>query len=184
MNRLKGILLFIILVCPVLAFADDGHHGASVSGFLWRIFIFVIFVALLYFLLNKRLKSGLSKSVENVKNTIEEAEKACADAEKELAEYVHKMEEMDNELEQMKLAAKATSEKEMERIVSEGEKTAEKMRELAKTYIDTEMARAKSALKAEIATLALEEAENRLRADNDEASKREYIKNNIKKIGA
>lgn len=185
MNFFKIKLMFVIILCPIVAFAaEDGGHGASVSGFFWRVFIFVVYAALLYWLLNKRVSKGLANSVEVVKHAIEDAEKACADAEKELAEYTNKMAEMNKELESMKLAAKATSEKEKERILKEGEKSAEKMRELAKNYIDTELLKAKNSLKSEIATLVLEEVEKNLTDNIDQTSKQAYIKENIKNIGA
>lgn len=183
MRYLKNFWVLMIVLTPVSIFASDGGH-VSISGFFWRVFMFAVFAGLLYKLLNRRVQKGLASSIENVKQSIADAEKACADADAELAEYTRKMTGMTKELEVMKASARNTAEKEVEIMLAEAEEAAKKYREMAKSTIAAETAKAIADLKAEIGFLAIQNAETILKNDHDQKSKQKYIADAITKIGA
>jgi F0F1-type ATP synthase membrane subunit b/b' len=178
------IALFFITLFPIAAFASEEGEANLLSGFLWRIFVFAIFVFILYKLLAKRIDNGLTASAENIQKTIDDADNACETAEQELEAYAAKIADMTKELEQMKDAARKTAEKEAENILAEAEAAAAKYREHVKTAADAELIKAISNLRSEIALMAIEQAEAALAARKDSAESEKYIENAVTKIGA
>ncbi len=182
MLHLRCIAIFVLI--PAIAFASgEGHGEVDYAGFFWRIFMFAVFAVILYKLLAARVNNMLAKNVESVKESLETAEKACKDAEKELADYSTKIAGMTKDLEDLKNAARITTEKEVEMMLAEAQKTSEKYRELAKTTIEAETTKAISALKSEISLLAVKQAEDILAEQKDTKAKQAFIANSITKIG-
>ena len=180
--KLSAFILMTLIPCAV--FAADAHHEASLSGLFWRISVFATFLAILLYLLSDKVKNGLDASVKNIKDEIGRVEKACADSEAELADYTRKMVDMAKELEAMKASARNTAEKEVEKMLQEAERMGKKMREFAKSNIESETVRAKDLLRKELVNMAIDSAERELAANRDTSVGRDYMKNTINKIGA
>lgn len=179
-----SVFALVLSLMPIISFAADEHHGPSVSGFLWRVFVFAVFAVILYKLLNEKVRNGLKSGVETVKKAIADAEKANTDAKNELADYTRKIAEMNMELERMKIAAHKTAEKEAEMMIAEAERTAARLREMAKRTINAEYEKAMADLSRDQFLNAIAAAEALIAADTDVAKKQKYIQENISKIGA
>jgi F-type H+-transporting ATPase subunit b len=178
---LQKILITLVLL-PGVCFASEGGH-VDLSSLWWRIFIFILFAGTLYYLLHKRVKDGLSGSIKNIEDSITAAEKACEDARSEFSKYTQKIEEMNKELEALRETAKKTAQKEVELLMAEAERTAEKLRVSLAAKIESEQTKALSALKAEIAALAVEKAENYFTSIYTDEEKQKFTNAAVSRFG-
>ncbi len=178
------IITLAVLLTPAAAFASEDGHGASLSGLFWRIFVFAVFAVILYVLLKDRIKDALSSNTAKVKKEIEDAENACKNADRELSDYSRKIAEMGQELDTMKAMARNTAEKEAEAMISEAERSAAKFKQTVRRTINAETDKAKADIRKELTLKAIGEAEKQLAADSDSETKKKFISDNIRKIGA
>jgi F-type H+-transporting ATPase subunit b len=183
-NFIKRIFLLIcaFAIIPTISFA--AYESPSISGFFYRLLVFVVFVGLLYKLLGQRVKDGLTSGVDATKKAIEDAEKANSDAKAELAEYSRKIADMHIELGKMKDVARKTAEKEAEHSIKEAERSGERLKSIAKRTIEAEFEKTMVELGREHLVKAIDGAEAIIVADNDVSKKQTYMKESINKIGA
>lgn len=172
------ILSFLILTFPLYAFAAGGELDWKTFGY--RVAMFVIFVALLYFLAAKPVRNILTKKTEEIKAALAEAELAKEEAAKKVKEYEAKMQQLQKELELMKENAKRTAEAERESMVADAKKHVEQMKQFALNMIESEKERAIQELHHEAVELAASQAEAKLikEISGDKAAKilDEYVK--------
>jgi F-type H+-transporting ATPase subunit b len=167
-QKLLASSLLPIAYCllPVVAFAAEGgdHGGSSVMEWVWRIVNFGILVFILVKFLNKPLRDFLRQRKELIEKSIKEAREAKELAMKALAEVEERLKVKDKEIEEIISSAKSSGEKEKERLIEEGEKLKAKILEQAKTNIEYEVKRAKEAIKAEAVDVAMQLAEEKIKA--------------------
>lgn len=172
------ILSFLILTFPLYAFAAGGELDWKTFGY--RVAMFIIFAALLYWLTAKRLKAMLDKRTESIKAALAEAELAKEEAAKKVKEYEAKMQQLQKDLEEMKANAKRTAEAERANMIEDAKKHVEQMKQFALNMIESEKERAIQELHTEAVELATSEAEKKLIKDinGDKAAKilDEYVK--------
>lgn len=187
---MKKTLAAVFSVFPVYAFAADAaevHKGwadLDWAGLGWRVFIFVIFAAILYKILKKPLVNMLVKRTADIEKALSDAEKAREAALAQVREYESKMASLERELADMKSNALKAAEKERELILAEAEKTVAKMKRFAVSMIEAETAKAKADLRRELAELASAEAEKRIEKDVRGEKAQDVLDEYIKRIGA
>lgn len=161
--RVFAALIFIVLF-STLAFASggEGGHGGSVMPWVWKVVNFAILFFVLAKFGGKPIKDFLAKRTELLEKRLMEARQARELAEKALAEVRERLKNKDSEIEGIVAAARQSGEKEREALISEGRRMSEKAVEQAKANIDYELKRAREALKAEAAELAMELAEKKI----------------------
>lgn len=172
------ILSFLILTFPLYAFAAGGELDWKTFGY--RVAMFIVFVALLYWLAAKRIKAILLKRTEDVKAALAEAELAKEEAARKVKEYEAKMQQLQKELEVMKENAKRTAEAEREAMIADAKRNVEQMKQFAQNMIQSEKERAIQELHREAVELAASQAEQKLIKviSGDKAAKilDEYVK--------
>ena len=174
----RVFLSLLIFTFPLYAFAAGGELDWKTFGY--RVAMFIIFVALLYWLTAKRIKAMLIKRTEDIKAALAEAELAKEEAAKKVKEYEAKMQQLQKELEVMKENAKRTAEAERETMIADAKKHVEQMKQFAQNMITSEKERAIQELHREAVELAVKEAEQKLikEISGDKAAKilDEYVK--------
>ena len=180
---MKKIFAVVFLIFPVAAFASSGG-SLDWAGLGWRIFIFVIFAALLFKILKKPILAMLVKRTADIEKALADAEKAKEAALSQVKEYEQRMLALEKELADMKSNALSAAEKERELILADAEKTVAKMKRFAVNMIEAETAKAKADIRREIAELASAEAERRIKNDVNGEKAGDVLNEYIKRIGA
>jgi F0F1-type ATP synthase membrane subunit b/b' len=166
-----------------MVFASEEGHGASLSGLLWRVLVFAVFVTLMWKILKDRIRDGLSSNGLRVQKEIDDAEVACKAAVQELADYTGKIADMGKELDNMKAAARNAAEKEAETMIADAEKAVVKYKEMARRTIAAEAEKAKTDIRKEVMLSAIAEAEKQIFANTDNETRQKFMSDNISKIG-
>ncbi|UCG79416.1 MAG: F0F1 ATP synthase subunit B [Nitrospirota bacterium] len=185
---MKKIFIYVLAVLSIIVFcglsyaSSGGGHETSMMDWVWRFVNFGILVAVLVIFLGKPMKEYFKQRTELIERSIKEASDAKAAAEKALKEVEDKLTLKEQEIDKIMDAAKRTGEADRDRMISDGEKMSEKIREQARVNIDQELKNAREQLKADAAMLSLEIAEKKIK---DKISKDDQIKileESLKKI--
>ncbi len=169
----KAFLLTALLSFPLTAFAAGGELDWKTFG--WRVAMFVIFAALLYFLTAKRIKAMLIQRTE--------AETAKDEAMAKVKQYEAKMAELEKELEEMKANAKKAAESEREYMIADAKKHVEQMKQFAINMIESEKERAIQELHHEAVELAANQAEQKLIKEISGGKAAKILDEYVKRIG-
>ena len=176
---------FISVFMPVVAIAsEEAQKGPDFMGLFWRIIVFGVFGFILYKVLKNPLLTVLSKRTEDIRMALKNAEEAKAQAEIELTNYKLKLSEMNRELETMKERAVKTAEAEKIRMLEDADKNIKKLKDYAKSLIESDLKRAKEELRAETFLMAMKIAEEKLASGLNSQDQKELISKYIKRIGA
>lgn len=174
-NREKAYLAFVIffLIPAVL-------QASELSDFLWKTFNFAVLVGLLIYFAGKPLKEIIQNYSASIKSSLEGSEKKAKEAEEKLREIEDKWRRLDEEVERIKRQALENAEKEREKILREAEEEAEKIKKNAMDEMEAIYEKALRELRKYAAELAVEIAEEKIRAKmNPEIHKKlldKYIK--------
>jgi F-type H+-transporting ATPase subunit b len=145
--------------------AGGGHISMPHEAF--KILNFIIFIAVLYLLLSKKVKDFFKDRRESIRGEILSADLARNKAEKRFKEITEKLELVEHEISSLREQAKRDGEGIREKIKKEAEELAERVVDQTKRNIESETKQAKMRLQQEAALLAIEMAE-------------EFLKKNIK----
>lgn len=164
------------------AFASEsgGEHGGSPMEWAYRILNFGVLVFVLVKFTGKPLKDFLAQRKELIEKSIKEAQEAKELATRALAEVEERLKLKDREVEEIIASAKASGEKEKERLIEESEKLKVKILEQAKSNIDFEVKRAKDAIKAEAVEAAMQLAEEKIKGKLTKEDQERLLQESIK----
>ena len=177
----KAFLLITLLSFPLTAFAASGELDWKTFG--WRVAMFIIFAALLYFLTAKRIKAMLIQRTEDIKAALAEAETAKDEAMAKVKQYEAKMVELEKELEEMKANAKKVAESERANMIADAKKHVEQMKQFAINMIESEKERAIQNLHREAVELAASQAEQKLIKEINGSKAAKILDEYVKRIG-
>ncbi len=177
----KAFLSITLLSFPLTAFAAGGELDWRTFG--WRVAMFVIFVALLYFLTAKRIKAMLIQRTEDIKAALAEAENAKEEAMAKVKQYEAKMSELEKELEEMRANVKKVAEAERETMIADAKKHVEQMKLFAINMIESEKERAIQDIHREAVELAASQAEQKLIKEVSGGKAAKILDEYVKRIG-
>lgn len=140
----------------------DAYKETPALG--WLAITFVVFVVGLIAVAKKPMNVFLENRADAVRKAIEEATRAKADAERRAREAEEKLAALDAEVRRMKSDFESQGKAELERLEKVGRDTAARIAKDAEDTIAAEVDRARTVLRAEAARLALESAEERIKA--------------------
>ena len=178
----KIFLLLSVVLFPLNALAAEGHD-LDWKTFGWRVAMFIVFIALLWYFTNKPVKKLLIKRTESIREALDAAEKAKNEAVAQMKEYEEKMVQLEKELEMMKESARKTALAEKDFMIEETKKQIELMKQFAVNTIQSETERAKHDLQEEVVNLAMEKAEKRLIQEVTGQNATNLLNNYVKGIG-
>jgi F-type H+-transporting ATPase subunit b len=160
MRRLAFLLLFC---CAILA-AEEQNAGPAEPSMTWKVVNFVILAAGLGYLMGKNLPGFFHSRTSSIQEGIAEAQKVKADAERRAAEVEQRVSRLGADIEAFRAQSRAEMEKESERIRLETAASIRKLEQQAQVEIESAGKNARRELKTYAANLALDLAEQRVRA--------------------
>lgn len=187
-SRIKIPIIALILVgvsCSVVMAAGDYHADSSVllKDFLYRLLNFSIVVGILYFVLRKPIKNGLTGRRDEIEKTLAEAKKAKEDAEAMFAEYDKKLGEATEEIAAISASIRREAELEKEKIIASAHAMAAKIEQDAENAAELEVSKARVILQKEAAMLAVGIAEDVLRKNFTKEDDSRLIDEYMQKVG-
>jgi F-type H+-transporting ATPase subunit b len=165
----------MISLLTTLALAAEGEHGggeahgaAEAHGIPWdqiafQSVAFVVFIGLLVYFARRPIGDALKNRALEVSRHIEEAQKARDEASARYAEIESRLVSLDRRVEEMKAEAAAEAEKEAARIRERGHEDAARIQATAERTIREEGDRARTQLRAEAVSLAVQLARESLK---------------------
>ncbi len=143
----KRIITFLLVMAPLALFGADAH-GETNYDIVERTVNFLIFVAIIYYLLADKLKTffqgrteGIQTELNKVQEMVKESEKKVADAKKEVEEAQKIANELvssaKNDIETIKSKIEVSAEQEVAYLTkSFDDKTALQMKKLKKEVVE------------------------------------------------
>jgi len=151
--------LALLLISEAGLAAGGAHHGDGIPAVVgWQTINFLIYAALLYFLLRKPTASFFKSRVENFQQALIRAEKAKSEAEAQRHEIEQRLKALENSAEQSYAQAQAEAKDLRNKIVFEAKGLSEKLKLDAQRTAEIELQRAKSELREEMLTQAVDAA--------------------------
>lgn len=192
-RRIQKFRVALVALSPLLlasvAFAAGGgdHHadsGALIKDFVWRVINFAILVGIVVWALKKaNLKGSLAERQATIEKSLREARAARDAAEAKLVEYTGKLDKANQEIEQLRSAMLQDAEAEKQRIIAEARAAAAKIATQATQSAEQEVVKARAALRAEAARLAVELAAGKLSGAVQKADHDRFVQDYLGKVG-
>jgi F-type H+-transporting ATPase subunit b len=169
-----------------VALASSGGGGEQAAAdpmeWVWKIVNFAILIFILVKFGGKPIRNFLKARTEGIKKSLDDAREAKELAQRALDEVQEKSGTRDSEIEEIISSAKASGEKERERLVQEAVKMSEKLIEQTRANIDYEVKQAREAIKAEAAEIAMELAEKKIRGQITEEDRKRLFEEALTKL--
>ncbi len=185
-RRLCAILLLAIgfLALPAVSSAAEGGGSRWGAWFtLGRVFNLGVVALVLYWVANKPLKEFYASRTQSIREQLSEAKRAREEAETKLAEMEARMGRLDDELVQMKLTAEKEARDEYQRLIAEAEHESEVIIQRARAEIDGMMRTARKELKAYVAELSIQAAEEQIRSGITDEDRRRLFGRFVNQLG-
>ena len=161
---MKRIIL-LLAMCACLAFAQEGSAVRHPDPMLkWKWINFAILVGVLGYLIGKKAPAFFQGRTADIQRDIREATRQRDEAVQRAAEMERRMESLGDEIEQLRRGAKEQMTHEGERIRQETAQQIVRVQHGAEQDISALAKRATQELKAYSASLAVDLAEQRIRA--------------------
>lgn len=179
-----SLLYFLVLIfLASAAFASGGGEGGHDSkkwfDFAWKTFDFIVLVGFLYWLLAAKVKDFFVGRRKDIKESLEKSAEQKAEAQEKFREYSEKIDKASAEIDGIIEMIKSQGVTEKQKIISDAEKVANKMKEDAQARIEQEFKKASDQLRMEAVLLSTQMAEEILKrnitAQDNEAIVREYM---------
>jgi len=165
--RFRWLALAALLAAP-LAFGAEEKKGDDEGKWApWKWANFVILAGGLGYLIGKNAGGFFRGRTQSIQKDIAEATRLKAEAEAKASEMEAKLAALGAEIEKLRADAKAAFDNEGERIRQETEKLLARLQQQNEREIDSMSKSARASLQAWAAQLALELAEERIRARMD-----------------
>lgn len=172
---MKRLILLLAITAATLAAQEQA--GSAEPSMTWKVVNFVILAIGLGYLMAKTLPGFFHSRTSSIQEGIAEAQKVKADAERRAAEVDKRVSALGADIEKFRTQSRAEMEKEGERIRQETAATIQKLEQQAQVEIESAGKTARRELKAYAANLALDLAEQRVRARLDSSSENALVEN-------
>lgn len=154
---MKSIYFALTLLASGAAHAASGGHGDGgiPAAVYWQALNFVLFAALLWFLLRKKVPAYFKERAANFNMALAKAEKARLEAEAQKREIEQRLKTLQASADQSVAQAKAEAEELRKKILREAEELSVRMKEDARRTAEIELQRAKTELREEVLAQAV-----------------------------
>lgn len=131
----------------------DAHHASGIPFEVWLQFInFGLYAALIFFVARKPVREHFTNKARNYAEALKKAETAKAEAERKRGEIQARLTKLESTREQSIQQARAEAAQLKEQIVREAKDLSAKLRADAERTAETELFRAKQALRQDLLT--------------------------------
>lgn len=172
-------LLLALLLAPGDAAAESEAHSGSL---LWHAFNLVVLIAALAYFARKPLLGFFTDRRRAIAQDLERSAQLLAEAEKRLADWERRLTRLDAELQEVHAIARESAESERQRILADAESAAGRIRRDAQAAVDQELRRARQALRADAADLAMKLAEKLLREQLDDSDRQRLVDDFVRRV--
>ena len=183
----KALLVMSLVLIPVAVFAAGGgghaDSGAVLKDFIYRCFNFALMVGLLAYFVTKPIRKGLKGRTEEIENKLAEAEAAKEAAEAKHREYSEKLAKATEEIASIAASIRREGEMERDKIIAAATEMAAKIEQEAENKAAGVVAKARTELREEAASLAVELAEDLLKKQVSADDQKRLVEEYMQKMG-
>lgn len=158
-----------MLIRPALLFAAEAAGQTDIwhNATLWRVINLLIFVIILVYIFQKKLRIGqvFDNRAASIAKELEQAKRDKQEAQERLQELEARLGRLDQEVAEIRAEAERESAREAERIRQAAAADAEKIRQTAQREIEGAMKNARSELRAFVAERSVVLAEGIIRRE-------------------
>ncbi|MDE2665257.1 MAG: F0F1 ATP synthase subunit B [Acidobacteriota bacterium] len=186
---LTGVSLAFCLVLPVPGAAASGgdaaaagdDHGSPLSS-VWKWGNFVLLFGGLAYYLRRPLREFLQARARGIEEGLASGKRAQEEAEAKTSAIESKLARLDEEIDGLKQQAARESEEERQRVIDSSRAEAERIVAMARREIEVLQRSAQAELKAHVARLAVDLAEERLRGDLEPSQNQHIISRFVRSL--
>jgi len=175
----------VLLLAGVAAASEAAHGGVTpekMSELLWRTVNFVVFAAILIYLLAKPAKKFFAQRSQDVANNLEEMAAKQAEFEAAVAAAEARLAEVAKEREKVIQQFMAEGEMEKAKILDKANLVAARIKEMAAFTIEQETKKAAQSLKEEVVGLATQMATDMIKEKATYADQQGLVEEYLKKV--
>ncbi len=177
-------LAIVALLATCALAAEHGEEPvATTMDWVWRIVNFAVIVGVLVYFMAKPVKGFLKKRIEDIEASLAEAKAAREEALKRLADVQARIKDKDAEIKSLLKVAEHNGQKEKEDILKESERVYQDILASARENIESELIKAKDALRREAALMAVELAEKLVKENISKEDQARILEEYIAKVG-
>ena len=187
---LTGVSLAFCLVLPVpgvvasgggAAAAAGDDHGSPLSP-VWKWGNFILLFGGLAYYLRRPLREFLQTRARGIEEGLASGKRAQEEAEAKMSAIESRLARLDEEIDGLKQQADRESEEERQRIIDSSRAEAERIVAMARREIEVLQRSAQAELKAHVARLAVDLAEERLRKYLEPGQNRRIISRFVRSL--
>ena len=172
---MKAIGLIVSLLVPTLAFAAGGGHGEpSISDTIPYWIHFLVYLAIMTYLLKKPAISGWNSRRKNLEDLVLKGERELAAAQERLETARGKLASLDKEIEEIKDSILSDTKQEVEMILAEAKAQSERVLAQGKSSAEAEERSAEKEVQNELAAQVIERAREIIKSDVNQDSDKKY----------
>lgn len=168
-------LLTALLAMSTEVYASGDGHVPSIADLTFYWLNFVLYVALLTYLLRKPIKTGWAARTARIKQTVAECTDQVESAERELNAIEALTKGLPTEQERARQQIVSQANLEAADIIKQAEQRAARIREQSKEMLKGEMRSAQSSFKASLVSRALQLAKDRFTKGEYAAREQAYV---------
>ena len=187
---LTGVSLAFCLVLPVPGLEASGGGAAAAAGddhgsplsVVWKWGNFILLFGGLAYYLRRPLREFLQTRARGIAEGLASGKRAQEEAEAKMSAIESQLARLDEEIDGLKQQADRESEEERQRIIDSSRAEAERIVAMARREIEVLQRSAQAELKAHVARLAVDLAEERLRRDLEPGQNRRIISRFVRSL--
>jgi F-type H+-transporting ATPase subunit b len=186
MFRLLVLALLLLgeaVLLPGVALAAEEGDKWGIWMPLGRLFNLALVVGILVWVARKPLQNFYANRTQTIREQLAEAQAARKEAEAKLAEIESRMSRLDDELREIKEQAEKEAQEEYLRLLSAAERDAGKIIERTREEIEGMTRSAQLELKAHVAELSVQLAEEKIRQDITDEDRSRLFSRFVTKLG-
>lgn len=155
--KARGAIILALLLCPGIAIAAGGEE-VPVREQIAHALNLALLIGIVVYFARKPARDHLKSRRATIVSDLERAQNELASAEAKLADWDERMTHLDDELDAIRRSVRDQAETERDRILADAEASAHRIRGNATAAVEQETRRARGALRAETAEIALAKA--------------------------
>jgi F-type H+-transporting ATPase subunit b len=175
----------VLLPAVVLASGGDGHadSGVLLKDFAYRCFNFALLVGLVAYFVTKPIRKGLKGRTEEIEKTLADAQAAKEAAEAKHLEYSEKLAKATEEIASITDSIRREGELERDKIIAAAKELAINVEREAENKAAGVVTKARTELREEAASLAVELAEDMLKKQVSADDQKRLVEEYMQKVG-
>jgi F-type H+-transporting ATPase subunit b len=171
----------VALLFALPAQASEGN-GGGLSEHLWPAVNLVILVAVLVYFARKPIRDYFASRRSEIQSELKGAAEQLSEAEATYSKWQRRLVDLEAELQEIRATSSQRAEAERDKILSDAQATAERIRRDASVAVEMEFRRAREELREEATQLAIELATERLEREVTDADRDRLLDEFIDRI--